>query len=147
LCLVAPAAARGRLAFAYSIELRLSALQGATPVDRGDRQPSAAGPRFVPSDYEIRLQVERVNLINHERIRLQCKYECLSFALNMGSHLSNRKQASVAYDATPSAEGLGGPIELSSEMLLSGRREIFIRHGAERYRLRLTRMNKLILTK
>lgn len=37
--------------------------------------------------------------------------------------------------------------ELSSEKLLRGRREVLIRHGVEQYRLRLTRMNKLILTK
>lgn len=37
--------------------------------------------------------------------------------------------------------------ELSSEKLLRGRREVLIRHGADQYRLRLTRMNKLILTK
>jgi hemin uptake protein HemP len=37
--------------------------------------------------------------------------------------------------------------EITSETLLGNRREIFIRHGAEQYRLRLTRMNKLILTK
>jgi len=37
--------------------------------------------------------------------------------------------------------------ELSSEVLMGGRKEIVIRHGAEVYRLRLTRQNKLILTK
>ncbi len=37
--------------------------------------------------------------------------------------------------------------ELSSEKLFRGRREVLIRHGADHYRLRLTRMNKLILTK
>jgi hemin uptake protein HemP len=39
------------------------------------------------------------------------------------------------------------PVELTSHALLGGRREILIRHGEEQYRLRLTRMNKLILTK
>jgi len=38
-------------------------------------------------------------------------------------------------------------VELTSEKLLRGRREVLIRHGADQYRLRLTRMNKLILTK
>jgi len=38
-------------------------------------------------------------------------------------------------------------VELSSEKLLRGRREVLIRHGSDQYRLRLTRMNKLILTK
>ncbi len=36
------------------------------------------------------------------------------------------------------------PMEFTSEALLGGQRQIFIRHGTERYRLRLTRMNKLI---
>jgi hemin uptake protein HemP len=39
------------------------------------------------------------------------------------------------------------PAELLSEVLLGGSREVTIRHGVELYRLRLTRMNKLILTK
>jgi hemin uptake protein HemP len=39
------------------------------------------------------------------------------------------------------------PAVLTSEALFAGRREITIRHGTEQYRLRLTRMNKLILTK
>lgn len=47
-------------------------------------------------------------------------------------------------DARP---GDAGGIELSSEALLGGRREVVIRHGDETYRLRLTRQNKLILTK
>ena len=36
---------------------------------------------------------------------------------------------------------------LTSAALFGGRREILIRHGAEEYRLRITRANKLILTK
>lgn len=40
-----------------------------------------------------------------------------------------------------------GPPELRSEALFNGRQELLIRHGDELYRLRLTRMNKLILTK
>ena len=39
------------------------------------------------------------------------------------------------------------PVQSRSEDLLQGRRELLIRHGDEQYRLRLTRMNKLILTK
>lgn len=39
------------------------------------------------------------------------------------------------------------PAQSRSEDLLQGRRELLIRHGEEQYRLRLTRMNKLILTK
>jgi hemin uptake protein HemP len=36
---------------------------------------------------------------------------------------------------------------LESETLFAGRTEVVIRHGDELYRLRRTRMNKLILTK
>jgi hemin uptake protein HemP len=36
---------------------------------------------------------------------------------------------------------------LDSGALFAGRSEVVIRHGAEVYRLRLTRQNKLILTK
>lgn len=39
------------------------------------------------------------------------------------------------------------PLTVSSEVLLAGRRELVIQHGSERYRLLLTRSNKLILTK
>ena len=48
-----------------------------------------------------------------------------------------RSDAAVA-DAMPS---------LSSETLFAGHREIRVSHGIEEYRLRLTRNNKLILTK
>jgi hemin uptake protein HemP len=41
----------------------------------------------------------------------------------------------------------GAVVELTSETLLAGQKEVFIRHGSEQYRLRRTRMNKLILTK
>jgi hemin uptake protein HemP len=36
---------------------------------------------------------------------------------------------------------------VDSVTLMSGRRELIIRHGAESYRLRVTASNKLILTK
>jgi len=45
------------------------------------------------------------------------------------------------------ALGSRAPALLRSESLLCGRREVLIRHGSEHYRLCLTRMNKLILTK
>lgn len=38
-------------------------------------------------------------------------------------------------------------IEIDSQRLLQGRRELYIRHGDECYRLRHTRNDKLILTK
>ncbi|HWJ74015.1 MAG TPA: hemin uptake protein HemP [Kaistia sp.] len=39
------------------------------------------------------------------------------------------------------------PRIVSSESLLQGAREVIIRHGSEDYRLRLTRVGKLILNK
>jgi hemin uptake protein HemP len=39
------------------------------------------------------------------------------------------------------------PQTISSEDLLGGRRQLIIQHGGERYRLLVTRSNKLILTK
>ncbi len=41
---------------------------------------------------------------------------------------------------------LGAPVVESVE-LMSGQRELIIRHGTETYRLRVTASNKLILTK
>jgi hemin uptake protein HemP len=39
------------------------------------------------------------------------------------------------------------PAVVDSVTLMSGRRELIIRHGADTYRLRVTASNKLILTK
>ena len=39
------------------------------------------------------------------------------------------------------------PPIIDSATLMSGRRELIIRHGADTYRLRVTASNKLILTK
>lgn len=36
---------------------------------------------------------------------------------------------------------------VDSALLLAGQRELTIRHGTDEYRLRVTRQNKLILTK
>jgi hemin uptake protein HemP len=47
----------------------------------------------------------------------------------------------------PAAESTAVPRIVSSESLLAGQRELLIQHGAERYRLRLTASNKLILVK
>lgn len=41
---------------------------------------------------------------------------------------------------------LGAPV-VESVTLMSGQRELIIRHGTETYRLRVTASNKLILTK
>jgi hemin uptake protein HemP len=47
-----------------------------------------------------------------------------------------------------STESSGGePAALDSVALLAGGSEVMIRHGAEVYRLRVTRQNRLILTK
>jgi hemin uptake protein HemP len=37
--------------------------------------------------------------------------------------------------------------QINSQELFQGEKELLIRHGAETYRLRLTGLNKLILTK
>jgi hemin uptake protein HemP len=51
---------------------------------------------------------------------------------------------------TPPRDGTAaageGP-DWSSEAIFQGRREVLIAHGPERYRLRITGSNKLILTK
>lgn len=47
----------------------------------------------------------------------------------------------------PATAGKVGPATIDSVTLLQGQRELTIQHGSESYRLRLTRMNKLILTK
>jgi hemin uptake protein HemP len=47
----------------------------------------------------------------------------------------------------PAADNASAPRIVSSEELLAGGRELLIQHGAERYRLRLTASNKLILVK
>jgi hemin uptake protein HemP len=39
------------------------------------------------------------------------------------------------------------PVILSSQQLFQGRREVLIEHAGVRYRLRITRRNKLILQK
>jgi hemin uptake protein HemP len=47
----------------------------------------------------------------------------------------------------PSERAYSQPREVSSSDLLQGAKEIWIRHGEELYRLRLTRSGKLILQK
>lgn len=41
----------------------------------------------------------------------------------------------------------GAPVQLDSARLFDGRRELVILHNGEPYRLRITRQEKLILTK
>jgi hemin uptake protein HemP len=50
-------------------------------------------------------------------------------------------------DPKPEAPSNAEPRTVSSEELLGGRRQLIIQHGGERYRLLVTRSNKLILTK
>lgn len=64
----------------------------------------------------------------------------------MNSQSGPPKTSAMPLQASQPAVSLD-PVELTSHALLGGRREILIRHGEEQYRLRLTRMNKLILTK
>jgi hemin uptake protein HemP len=45
------------------------------------------------------------------------------------------------------ADNIHAPIEIDARELLGPRQEATIIHGAERYRLRVTANNKLILTK
>ncbi|MEX1041694.1 MAG: hemin uptake protein HemP [Pirellulaceae bacterium] len=47
----------------------------------------------------------------------------------------------------PPHDSSAPPLILESHDLLSGRREVWIRHGDEMYRLRLTSAGKLYLTK
>ncbi len=61
----------------------------------------------------------------------------------MSQHV-NLSAAAVVDNASP-AESM--PLVLSSEALFQGRQEIVIRHDGQDYRLRITRMNKMILTK
>jgi hemin uptake protein HemP len=50
-------------------------------------------------------------------------------------------------DRKPGPPASAEPQTVSSEELLGGRRQLIIQHGEERYRLLVTRSNKLILTK
>lgn len=49
--------------------------------------------------------------------------------------------------AVPAKEEERRPLIVDSHDLLQGRRELWIEHGEEMYRLRLTRAGKLYLTK
>jgi hypothetical protein len=52
--------------------------------------------------------------------------------------------------ATPYVSLFGGemaPVWTNSRALFDGRQELFIEHASQVYRLRITRQNKLILTK
>ena len=55
-------------------------------------------------------------------------------------------RAARASDGDTEKPDPGTPI-VDSVTLMSGRRELIIRHGSDAYRLRVTASNKLILTK
>lgn len=52
-----------------------------------------------------------------------------------------------AQSKSPQREGANPPAVLRAEELFQGHREICIEHDGKRYRLRITRRNKLILQK
>jgi len=58
----------------------------------------------------------------------------------------NQPQRSARAEAEPGAPDPGALV-VDSVTLMSGQRELIIRHGADTYRLRVTASNKLILTK
>jgi len=53
----------------------------------------------------------------------------------------------VSTEPAPVSHSVATPPQWQSEQLLQGRKEVFIHHGDEIYRLRLTRQGKLILYK
>lgn len=56
-------------------------------------------------------------------------------------------ETAAAHSAVPAAPARAVMPRIDSQRLLAGGRELVIQHGAEEYRLRLTRNDKLILTK
>jgi len=47
----------------------------------------------------------------------------------------------------PDADTAGRPLIIQSQQILQGRKEVWIEHGGEMYRLRLTANDKLYLSK
>lgn len=64
----------------------------------------------------------------------------------MPTQMLSQPRTSVFAAKTRIAGDVGPPV-LDSRALFQGARELVIAHGNETYRLRLTRQNKLILTK
>jgi hemin uptake protein HemP len=60
--------------------------------------------------------------------------------------MNQPSRAARVSDAESDRPDSGAPV-VDSITLMSGRRELIIRHGADSYRLRVTASNKLILTK
>jgi hemin uptake protein HemP len=61
----------------------------------------------------------------------------------------DRPQSEKSAEATEVTVGaaVGAPKTLTTDKLFEGQKELFIEHAGERYRLRITRRNKLILQK
>ena len=80
-----------------------------------------------------------------------CYCICESFSLvfvklNQAGGAVNDSERKKPDDLTPGTIPVQPPV-YDSAVLFGACREIFIRHAAELYRLRVTRQNKLILTK
>ena len=64
--------------------------------------------------------------------------------------VSNSSRTFSSATVTSPEKELGrttSPLQIDSQTLFAGRRELIIEHQGERYQLRVTRQNKLILTK
>ena len=68
------------------------------------------------------------------------------FDSNVTPHVATNPPASAAV-AMPAAVQPARAARISSGNLLAGRRELVIEHAGQEYHLRLTRNDKLILTK
>ncbi len=62
-------------------------------------------------------------------------------------HLQASTSADGGTPASPARQPEAPPARLDSAQLFEGQRELVIQHQGETYRLRITRQNKLILTK
>ena len=56
-------------------------------------------------------------------------------------------EAKPTREAPPEPDRPAVPVVVDSAQLFHGRREVWIEHAGERYHLRITRRNKLILQK
>lgn len=63
------------------------------------------------------------------------------------THDPHRSDPQSEIAATPASTDGSRPLIIRSEDLLQGRREIWIAHGEDMYRLRLTSSGKLYLSK
>lgn len=60
---------------------------------------------------------------------------------------SEQKPQSPPLETTGDASEADGPLTVTSQELLQGRRELWIEHDGQLYRLRVTSRGKLYLTK